>query len=192
MKGHEMGFTVTTSYQGLFVVTEQSVRRFDQKGESESCGFLVRKHYDEVRKTLQVANILKEGKVFESRAGYFPDPDDPPLEMLRRLVVCLDALERLLSQATDGEYESAVAVLNRQDASHTELNEHKYWGEIQDIYWHIKELREGKYHESDDLRYTGRRGIPKISTTGRRLVDKIMDMFWKMDGDFPNMWTYPY
>ena len=187
-----MGFIVTTSYQGLFAVTEQSVRRFDQKGESESLGLLVRNHYDEVQKTLWVANIIKEGGAFESRVRYFPEPDDPPLENAPRLAVCLDALERLLSQATDGEYKAVVTVLNRPDISHAELDEHKYWGEIQDIYWYIKELREGKYHESNAPQYKDRRGIPKISTTGRRLVDRIMDMFWKMDGDFPNMWTYEY
>ena len=45
----------------------------------------------------------------------------------------------------------------------------------------IKKLREGKYHGSDSPRYEGRRGIPRIETVGKRLVDAIVALIWKMD-----------
>ena len=185
-----MGFIVETSLQGLFVVTEESIHHYDQKNESESKGLLVRSHFDDVYKTLWVANLIKEGNVFESKFRYGEKPDESSDKSPPRLVVCLDALEKLLSRTTDGEYETAVGLLGREKNTPAELNKHKYWGEIQDIFWYIKELREGKYVESESLRYKGRRGIPRITTTGRRLVDSIMDLFWKMDSSLPNKWTY--
>ena len=184
-----MGFTVETTLQGLFVVTEKSIKRFDQTGESESQGLLVRAQYDNVYKTLWVANVLKAGEVFESGASYSPEHGVSQPKQTPKLAVCLQALEHLLSRTTSGEYDAVIDILNQEKKSPAELDRHKYWGEIQDIYWHVEELREGKYHESDSVKYTGRRGIPRISTIGRRLVDEIMDLFWKMDSNLPNMWN---
>ena len=185
-----MGFVAETSYNGIYAITEESITRYDRKGESESQGLLVRKHYDEIQNALLVAGIMKEGSTFESLARYAMSPDDLP-EKAPRLDTCLAALERMVSLMTEGEYDEVVNMLSAETRpAASELEKHKYWGEMQEIYWHIKELREGKYIESDSLRYKGRRGIPRLSTTGARIFDAIVDMVWKMDGNLPNMWTY--
>ena len=185
-----MGLIVETSFQGLFLVTEESIHHYALKNESESKGILVRRHFDDVHKTLWVANFIKEGDVYESKYRYGEESDNSSAKSPPHLVICLDALEKLLSRTTDGEYETVVGLLGREEIAPAKLDEHKYWGEIQDIFWYIKDLREGKYIESESLRYRGRRGIPRITTTGRRLVDSIMDLFWKMDSSLPNKWTY--
>lgn len=72
-----MGFIVETSFQGLFLVTEEPIHHYALKNESESKGILVRRHFDDVHKTLWVANFIKEGNVFESKYRYGVEPDEP-------------------------------------------------------------------------------------------------------------------
>ena len=91
-----MGFVAETSYNGIYAITEESITRYDRKGESESQGLLVRKHYDEIQNALLVAGIMKEGSTFESLARYAMSPDDLP-EKAPRLDTCLAALERMVS-----------------------------------------------------------------------------------------------
>ncbi len=98
--------------------------------------------------------------------------DAPHLENI------LNAMETQLNKLTDGAYSQTVTELQQERPS---LDSHKYWSEIQDIWWEVKSLREGKYHGSGSPRYEGRRGIPRIETTGSRLVDAIMELIWKMD-----------
>jgi hypothetical protein len=52
---------------------------------------------------------------------------------------------------------------------------------MQDIFWDILNLREGRYHGSGNPRYEGRRGIPRIETVGERLEAKLLDLIWRMD-----------
>ena len=54
---------------------------------------------------------------------------------------------------------------------------------MQDIFWDILDLREGRYHRSGNLRYEGRRGIPKIETIGERLYVEFLDLIWRMDNE---------
>ncbi len=49
------------------------------------------------------------------------------------------------------------------------------------IFWNILDLREGRYHKSGNIKYEGRRGLPKIETIGERLYTELLDLIWKMD-----------
>lgn len=52
---------------------------------------------------------------------------------------------------------------------------------MQDIFWDILDLREGKYHNSGNPRYKGRRGIPRIETIGERMYAKLLELIWALD-----------
>ena len=65
-----MGFVAETSYNGIYAITKESITRYDRKGESESQGLLVRKHYDEIQNALLVAGIMKEGSTLLNSSCY--------------------------------------------------------------------------------------------------------------------------
>ena len=92
----------------------------------------------------------------------------------------LDTLDEQLNKLTGNEYAKVVNLLQQEDS---DFGSHKYWSEIQDVWWETKGLREGKYHENDSPRYEGRRGIPRIETVGKRLVDAVMVLIWAMDNN---------
>ena len=56
-----------------------------------------------------------------------------------------------------------------------------YVMQVQDIFWHVLDLKEGCYHNSGNPKYEGRRGIPKIETTGERLYSELLDLIWRLD-----------
>lgn len=54
----------------------------------------------------------------------------------------------------------------------------------EDIWVEINTLKEKRYYENKIHHHPG---IPRIETVGKRLVDKIMDLVWRMDNDAPGM-----
>ena len=169
-------FTIDTSMNGQYTISEDSItHRFFQQ-EEISKGLLVKRHFKEAELSLYTAWVLREGKCYEAISAWYHKEED--LKGAPHLEKVLHAMEDQLELLTDGEYSSTVDLL-KQD--HPDLDGHKYWSEIQDIWWEVKNLREGKYHGSNSPRYEGRRGIPRIETTGKRLVDAIMNLIWKMD-----------
>ena len=169
-------FTIDTSMNGQYTISEDSItHRFFQQ-EEISKGLLVKRHFKEAELSLYTAWVLREGKCYEAISAWYHKEED--LKGAPHLEKVLHAMEDQLELLTDGEYSSTVDLL-KQD--HPNFDGHKYWSEIQNIWWEVKNLREGKYHGSSSPRYEGRRGIPRIETTGKRLVDAIMDLIWKMD-----------
>ena len=57
----------------------------------------------------------------------------------------LDTLDEQLNKLTGNEYAKVVNLLQQEDS---DFGSHKYWSEIQDVWWETKGLREGKYHEN--------------------------------------------
>ena len=103
---------------------------------------------------------------------------------------CLTALEKQLSLLTNGEYDEYYIDCKKRhdsiedgDSDRQKFHNLPYWMQMQDIFWHILDLREGKYHKSGNPRYEGRRGIPKIETIGERLYADCLDLIWRMDND---------
>ena len=163
-------FTINTSIDGNYTFSEDSITHVSFRGSRISKGILMKKHYKESELALYTAWVLREGRCYEAKQAWYHTEEDlkdaPHLDQLNKV--------------TDGEYSSTVESL-QQD--HPDIGNRMYWSEIQDIWWEIKNLREGKYHGSDSPRYEGRRGIPRIETTGKRLVDAIVALIWKMDNE---------
>ena len=176
-----MPFKIDTQTKGLFIVSEESITNYFFQKEESSAGLLVKSHYKEIEASLYLSWLIREGKTVESISAYFHTDEDlkdaPPLEKV------VGALEHQLDLLTDGEYSVVVEILKNHNGS--DLDQHKYWGEIQDIWWEIKHFQEGNYYEHP---VRGRRGLPRITTIGERLLDMVMDFIWKMDNDAPNMW----
>ena len=139
-----MAFKVETTWKGIYVVSEENIANYRISGEATSKGLLVPKHYDAVKHALALACLLKEGKIKESVAGFYHTEEE--MEKAYDLEKVLTALEKQLNLFTEGEYEAVKAIL--QDDSHRGLDDHKYWGEIQDIWFEIKKLQE-------DIKSTG-------------------------------------
>ena len=169
-------FTIDTSMNGQYTISEDRIIHTSISGTQISKGLLVKRHFKEAELSLYTAWVLREGKCYEAISAWYHKEED--LKDAPHLDKILHAMEEQLDRLTDGEY-SAVVELLKQD--HPDLDGHDYWSEIQDIWWEVKNLREGKYHGSGSPRYEGRRGIPRIETTGKRLVDTIMELIWKMD-----------
>ena len=171
-------FTIDTSMDGDYTFSEDSITHVSFRGNRISKGALMKKHYKESELALYTAWVLREGRCYEAKQAWYHTEED--LKDAPHLEKVLSAMEDQLNKLTDGKYSSTVEVL-QQD--HPALNGCMYWSEIQDIWWEIKNLRDGKYHGSDSPRYEGRRGIPRIETTGKRLVDAIVALIWKMDNE---------
>lgn len=171
-------FTIDTSMNGIYTISEDRITRQSIQGEQISKGLLVKNHFQDAELALYTAWVLREGKCYEAKTAWYHTEED--LKDAPHLEKVLDAMEAQLDKLTDGEYISTVDMLKQERPS---LDGHKLWSEIQDVWWEIKGLREGKYHGSKAPKYEGRRGIPRIETTGGRLVDAIMDLIWKMDNE---------
>lgn len=169
-------FTIDTSINGIYIISEDRITRQSRQGEQISKGLLVKNHFQDARLALYTAWVLREGKCYEAKTAWYHTEEE--LKDLPNLEKVLNAMEIQLDKLTDGEYGSTVEMLKQE---HPSLDGHRYWSEIQNIWREIKCLREGKYHGSKSPKYEGRRGIPRIETTGGRLVDAIMDLVWKMD-----------
>ena len=63
-------------------------------------------------------------------------------------------------------------------------DQNRYWREIQEIWAEINALKEKRYYENE---IHHRPGVPRIETVGRRLVDRIVDLVWRMDNNAPSM-----
>ena len=173
-------FTIDTSMNGQYNISEGCIAHHFFQQEEISKGLLVKRHFKEAELSLYTAWVLREGKCYEAIAAWYHKEED--LKDAPHLEKVLHAMEEQLDRLTDGEYSKYATA---KDAGEDNLS-FKYWSDLQDIYFFIKDLREGKYHGSGSLRYEGRRGIPRIETTGRRLVDSIMGLIWKMDNDAPS------
>ena len=173
-------FTIDTSMNGQYNISEGCITHHFFQQEEISKGLLVKRHFKEAELSLYTAWVLREGKCYEAIAAWYHKEED--LKDAPHLEKVLHAMEEQLDRLTDGEYSKYATA---KDAGEDNLS-FKYWSDLQDIYFFIKDLREGKYHGSGSLRYEGRRGIPRIETAGRRLVDSIMGLIWKMDNDAPS------
>ena len=120
--------------------------------------------------------LLSEGKVYESIVDYYHTEDD--LKKVLHLEKVINALENEINDFTNGAYSSFSASINNRDSF-----DHKYWKEIQDVYFYIFDLKAGKYYENEKYH---RRGIPRIETSGKYLRDCLMCLIWKMDADLPS------
>lgn len=168
---------IITTFQGAFVLAENSITKHWFRKETASRGLLTQKHYKEVEASLDIAGILKNGQTQESIKSYYHEDKD--LEGKPTLVKCLDALENQLNLMTDGEYN---AVVSEMKSGHY-FYDYKYLDEVQRIWGEIENLRDGRYYENEIFH---RPGIPRIETTGARIVEKIMDLIWKLDNDLPS------
>ena len=77
---------------------------------------------------------------------------------------------------TEGDYQKYTDLRENWKA----LKEIRYWHEIQEIWSQVNFLREGRYYENEIHHYPG---IPRIETIGKRLVDQVMDLVWRMDNN---------
>lgn len=173
-------FTIDTSEQGRYVVYEDLIINSFIGRERISKGRMLKNHYEDAEGALYCAWILSEGKCRESVAAFYHTEED--LEKAPSLELVLDALERMLDKLTDQDYGQVAAAV--ESDKRYEVDDIRHASELMDIYYYISELRDGRYYENEE-RYGGRRGIPRISTTGRRLLDTIMDLVWRMDAGGP-------
>ena len=169
---------VIATIQGALEINENSITKHWFSEKIVSKGLLVMKHYKEVEAVLRISNFLKEGRTYESITAYYYEEKD--IQDAPCLAQCLDPLENQLNLMTDGEYNAVVSSLENRGSL-----EYKYWGEIQNVWQEIKQLRASRFYENEIFH---RPGIPRIETIGGRLVEKNMDLIWKIDNDLPNMW----
>jgi hypothetical protein len=174
-------FLADTSWQGLYVVSRDNIVHH-QLGQTEtSAGLLVGEHFLEVKAALFCAWLMREGRCLESVASYAHTEED--LEGAPSLGKVLDVLEERLVIITDGAYGADT----RSEAPAADGSYFRYGMELSRVENMIIDLRSGRYHESDDVRYVGLRGIPRIETCGRRLIDALADLFFRMDDDGPSV-----
>ena len=154
------------------------------KEQDTSPGLLVKDHFEAVFGCLYLTHLLKDGEVKESIGMYWMGEEEKKqYEEAPTLEKCLNALDKQLSLLTDGEYDDYYEDCRiRHDGGESSKNFNlPLEMRMQDIFWDILDLREGRYHNSGNLKYEGRRGIPKIETIGERLYTKLLDLIWRMD-----------
>lgn len=174
-ESEKKSFTNDTSLNDKYKVSEDGITRRHVHDERPSKGLLVEQHFKEAMLSLHTAWVLQEGKCYEEICMWSHTKKD--LKDAPHLEKVLHAMENQLDKLTDGDYSRFAAALDTGEDGH----DCKYWWDFQDIYCYIYELREGRYHRSGNPKYEGRRGIPRIETTGRRIYDIIMQLIWKMD-----------
>ena len=173
-----MPFKIDTQIKGIYIISEDSIAHHFFSIDEVSPGLLVKKHYTEIEQALYAAWFLREGKCYESIAAYFHSDDD--LKDAPHLEKVAAAIEKQMDLLTDGGYQKYVDAHEKQDWKLMEGN--RYWREIQDIWAEIDTLKEKRYYENEIHHHPG---IPRIETVGKRLVDQIMDLVWRMDNDAP-------
>lgn len=171
-----MPFKIDTQMKGVYVISEDSIVHYFFQKEETSPGVLVKKHYSKVEKALYAAWYIREGKCYESIAAYMHEEKD--LEDAPHLEKVVAAIEKQVDLFTEGEYGKYVAGHEAQDWKL--IGDNRYWREVQDIWVEINTLKEKRYYENKIHHHPG---IPRIETVGKRLVDKIMDLVWRMDND---------
>ena len=173
-----------------FEITEESITRHSRKGQETSPGYLVRTHFQPVCLSLYLTRLLKDGGVKEAIGTYWANETEKnAYEKALSLNQACDALVMQISLMTDGRYDAYYEDCRKRhdgEESDTDLGELPYEAKFQDIFWYILDLKEGKYHGSENPRYSDRRGIPRIETTGERLNAALLDLIWRMDhrGDY--------
>ena len=176
-----MPFMIDTQMKGTYIVTDQSITHLFLTNVNEtSSGLLVSKHYEEVEAALYLAWAIREGKCYESIESYYHKDDD--LKDVPHLNRILEVLEEQMDLLTDGAYQKYCKAI--EDKSYNRMEEHRYSQELEEIRWDIYTLKEGRYYENEIHHHPG---IPKIETVGRRLVDHIMDLVWRMDNNAPSI-----
>lgn len=170
-------YTLQTGYAGLYIITPDSITHRTIRGTEESKGLLVRNYYKSVVTALKITEFMSEDNVYESVADFWHEEDE--LEKAPHLDTVLAALEEQLNIITCGVYKTAADDDHSHDRS-------KYADELRHIAWEINSLKAGRYYEADNPRFGHQRGIPRISTVGKKLCDRIMELVWKMDNNAPN------
>lgn len=175
-----MPFKIDTQTKGIYIISEDAITHYFFQKEETSPGLLVKSHYKEIEGALYLSWLLREGKTVESISAYYHTEDDlkdaPPLEKI------LPALEKQIDLLTDGEYMKYVDAREKKDWK--TIDNYRYWREIQDIWGEINALREKRYYENE---IHHRPGVPRIETIGKRLVDEVMDLVWKLDNEAPGI-----
>ena len=175
-----MPFKIDTQMKGLYVISEESITNHFFQKEKTSVGLLVKGHYKEVEAALYLSWLIRQGKTVETISAYYHTDDDlkdaPTLEKI------LPALEEQLDLLSEGAYSNYVAA--RQNQNWRAVDDYRYWQEIQDIWSEIDVLRSRRYYENEIYH---RPGIPRIETIGKRLVDAVMDLVWRLDNDEPGI-----
>lgn len=179
---------IKTTYNGIYEIAPAFITHFLLNDTETSCGLLVTRHCPAIEKTFQITDLMSRDLVYESVAYYWHE--DSELEEAPHLIDELDMLEDQLNIFTDGAYKVIAGILAKGDTTthkdREQLGKYKYLEEINSIWWEIFQLRDGRYYETSSLIYKGQRGIPRISTVGRRLTDRIIELVWKMDSNLPN------
>jgi len=178
--------TVIINMRGYqFRITDKSIVRTGIKGAEESAGVLVSTHFEPVFGALYLAHLLKDCEVKEAMKQWYIE-DQKKYEEAPELGKVLDALLKQLSLLTDGAYDRYYEDCRIRHAGLNDEYSHRsfdlpYQMRMQDIFWHILDLKEGRYHGSGNLKYEGRRGIPRIETVGERIYTALLDLIWRMD-----------
>ena len=184
--------TTETVWIGLkaysFEITGDSITRYGINTQETSRGTLVKARFEPVFGCLYLAHLLKDGEVKEAIAMYYMGEEEKKkYEEAPSLEKVLGALEKQLSLLMDGEYDAYYEDCKiRHGGGETDsrpFHELGYEMPMQDIFWNVLDLKEGRYHRSGNIRYEGRRGIPKIETIGERLYAELLDLIWKMDNE---------
>ena len=164
----------------LKILAEDSITHYFLSKSETSPGLLVKKHYDDIERALHIAWYIREGKCHESVSAYWHKEED--LEDSIHLEPLVKALEEQVNLLTEGVYEQYVA--SQEHLSWEFMQENRYWQEVQEVWAEINALKEKRYYENE---IHHRPGVPRIETVGRRLVDRIVDLVWRMDNNAPSM-----
>jgi hypothetical protein len=175
-----MPFMIDTQVKGLYVIAEDSITHYFLSKSETSPGLLVKKHYDDIERALHIAWYIREGKCHESVSAYWHKEED--LEDSIHLEPLVKALEEQVDLFTEGAYRQLMTAKENGDRESEDQN--RYWREIQEILAEINALKEKRYYENE---IHHRPGVPRIETVGRRLVDRIVDLVWRMDNNAPSM-----
>ena len=175
-----MPFKIDTQMKGLYVISEESITNHFFQKEKTSAGLLVKGHYKEVEAALYLSWLIRQGKTVETISAYYHTDDD--LKDALTLEKILPALEEQLDLLSECAYSNYVAA--RQNQTWRAVDDYRYWQEIQDIWSEIDTLRSRRYYENEVYH---RPGIPRIETIGKRLVDAVMDLVWRLDNNEPGV-----
>ena len=175
--------TVIIDMRGYsFEITGEGITRYGVKTEEHSPGMLVASHFEPVFGCLYLAHLLKDCEVKEAMEQWAIE-DQKKYEDAPEMNKVLDALVKQLSLLMDGEYDEYYEDCRiRHDGGESDKRFNlPFEMRMQDIFWEILDLKEGRYHGSGNPRYEGRRGIPRIETVGERVYTKLLDLIWRMD-----------
>ena len=165
-----------------FEITGDGITRYGVKSKETSPGCLVKTHFEPVFGCLYLTHLLKDCEVKEAMAQWAIE-DQKKYEEAPELEKVLNALLKQLSLLTDGKYDEYYEDCRiRHDGGESGRRfDLPYEMIMQDIFWYILDLKEGRYHGSGNIKYEGRRGIPRIEKTGERMYSQLLDLIWRMD-----------